>query len=60
MVLEFDNTFTRNLNSSFSANIKNNKTIYEHFCDFYKLQTNSELDCEKQNQINNILKEELF
>jgi len=43
MLLEFDNSFTRNLNSATCAKT-NNKSTYEHFLDFYKIQTNQDLD----------------
>jgi len=58
MLLEFDNNFTRNLNKELSdINIKN-KSIYEHFCDFYKSQANTELDNQKNEIIRNLLNEE--
>ncbi len=44
MQLDFDNSFTRNLNTALSSNIKNDKTIFEHFCSFCKLQTGLELN----------------
>lgn len=44
MLLEFDNTFTRNLNAEFNSDICTKKSIYEHFSDFYKLQCADELD----------------
>ena len=40
MLLDFDNTFTKSINSCISSSNVKDKTIYEHFCDFYKMQTN--------------------
>lgn len=44
MLLEFDNNFTRNSNKEFSKNFSKEKNILEHFQDFYKLQTDLELE----------------
>ncbi len=55
MILEFDNKFTReNFSTPDDISLKN-KTIFEHFCDFYKFQMNSELDFEKKQIVENIL-----
>ncbi len=52
MLLEFDNSLTRNLNSALGCdvnlNFAKNKNIFEHFCDFYELQTGSKLDETKE------------
>ena len=52
MLLEFDNYLTRNLNSALGCdvnlNFAKNKNIFEHFCDFYELQTGSKLDETKE------------
>lgn len=58
MLLEFDNSFTKNLNSNFNGNIRSNKSILEHFGDFYKIQTNNELDKEKEKIAQEISKSE--
>ena len=47
MILEFDNKFTRELNSSYSKNYEKDKTLLEHFCDFYKIQTGEDIDDKK-------------
>ena len=47
LFLEFDNSYTRNLSNGFSSDISKDKTMYEHFCDFYKIQMNQEMDDEK-------------
>lgn len=59
MLLEFDNEFTKNINSQISSTSIKDKNIYEHFCDFYEKQTNIHLDETKDNIIKNILNEEL-
>lgn len=59
MLLEFDNSYTRNLSSSAIKNIEASKTIYEHFCDFYKSQLSVEIDSEKKEIVKKILNEEL-
>lgn len=52
MLLEFDNSLTRNLNSALGCdvnlNFAKNKNIFEHFCDFYELQTGLKLDETKE------------
>ena len=52
MLLEFDNSLTRNLNSALGCdvnlNLAKNKNIFEHFCDFYELQTGLKLDKTKE------------
>lgn len=48
MLLEFDNSFTRSLNVSFDVSIKKNKTILEHFKDFYNIQSGLELSPDKE------------
>lgn len=52
MLLEFDNSLTRNLNSALGCdvnlNFAKNKNIFEHFCDFYELQTGLKLDKTKE------------
>ena len=59
MLLEFDNSFTRNINTI--ENIENikDKTIYEHFCDFYQKQLNQSLDESKNDIVVNLLDKEL-
>ena len=57
MLLEFDNNFTKNLNSDFSCNTQD-KTIYEHFCDFYLKQMGQNLDKEKEKILLEILNKE--
>ena len=54
MLLEFDNSFTKNLNSNYESIVKD-KTILEHFKDFYKIQTNQDLDEIKENLAKNLL-----
>ena len=54
MLLEFDNSFTKNLNSNYES-IAKDKTILEHFKDFYKIQTNQDLDEIKENLAKNLL-----
>ena len=44
MLIQFDNSFTRSLNAEFKAVISQDKTIVEHFMDFYKIQTETELN----------------
>lgn len=46
MLLEFDNSFTRNLKAPDSIQVE--KDIYEHFCDFYQMQTKTKLEGNKQ------------
>lgn len=58
MLLEFDNSFTRNINAGDCADIKSDKTLFEHFCDFYKMQTNTELDETKKDYVLKILQED--
>ena len=55
MLLEFDNAFTRNTNAINCANLAVKKSIFEHFCDFYEMQTNSKLDSNKEKIVVNIL-----
>lgn len=55
--LEFDNVFTRNLNNSFESMISVDKSLFEHFSDFYKIQTNDELSCEDIAVLREILNE---
>ncbi len=43
LLLEFDNSLTRNFDSVKTDNFKKNKTLEQHFCDFYKIQTGCEL-----------------
>ena len=57
MLLEFDNNFTKNLNSDLSCNAKD-KSIFEHFCDFYNKQMGQELDKEKEQILLNLLNKE--
>lgn len=59
MLLELDNEFTKNINSQISTASIKDKTIYEHFCDFYEKQTNTQLDKIKDNIVKNTLNEEL-
>ncbi|MBQ9149777.1 exonuclease SbcCD subunit D [bacterium] len=55
MMLEFDNNFTKNLNNDISIKNMNEKSIYEHFCDFYKKQLDSSLDDEKSKIVQKVL-----
>ena len=55
MLLEFDNSYTRSLNREFSSDISKDKSMYEHFCDFYKLQTNQELEPEMEKIVENLI-----
>jgi len=55
MILEFDNSFTRNLNSNFIDMKSKNKSIFEHFCDFYDIQIGSKLDDNKLEIVQSIL-----
>ncbi len=48
MLLDFDNNFTRNLNTSFDIELKKQKTLVEHFFDFYSLQSELEIDENKK------------
>lgn len=59
MLLEFDNNYTKNIDSQISDISIKNKNIYEHFCDFYEKQTNIQLDKTKDEIVKNILNEEL-
>ena len=59
MLLEFDNSFTRNLNSDFDNKIAKEKTLYEHFLDFYQIQINDVLDNEKDILIKDIINTKL-
>ena len=59
MLLEFDNSFTKSLNSQENLENIKDKTIYEHFCDFYKSQTNLLLDETKNEIVVKLLDEEL-
>ena len=54
MLLEFDNEFTRNLNAGFSEKITSQKSIFEHFKDFYNLQTKQTLDGNKEKIVKEI------
>lgn len=50
MILEFDNKYTRaNFSTPDNISIKD-KTIFEHFCDFYKLQMDIDIE-QNQKQI---------
>ncbi len=48
MLLDFDNIFTRSSNVVFNLKNTKNKTILEHFEDFYKLQSEKEIDENKK------------
>lgn len=55
MLLEFDNSFTKNLNNiEFKGNLKS-KSIFEHFCDFYYMQYNQKPDSKKEKIIKDIV-----
>ena len=54
MLLEFDNTFTRNLNRNFDVDFKKQKTLVEHFCDFYFSRYDKELDFNKKEIVTDI------
>ena len=55
MLLEFDNTFTRSLQENTSFDIHSDKTIFEHFCDFYKLKTGDDLVSDRENIVKNLI-----
>ena len=44
MLLDFDNSFTRNLDCGFDVNLKEQKNLVEHFCDFYHTQSDENID----------------
>ena len=48
MLLDFDNIFTRSSNVVFNLKNTKDKTILEHFEDFYKLQSEKEIDENKK------------
>lgn len=51
MLLEFDNSFTRNMNNFEFKNFKNNKTIEEHFFEFFEMQTGRKINKTEENSI---------
>ncbi len=55
LYLDFENTFTKSLQKNLNPNITNNKTIYEHFCDFYLMMQNENPDDKKQKIIKDVL-----
>ncbi len=55
MLLDFDNIFTRNSNNIFNLKNTKTKTILEHFEDFYKLQSEKEIDESKKEILKNII-----
>ena len=59
ILLEFDNSFTRSLNSDFDNKITKEKTLYEHFLDFYQIQINDVIDNEKEKIIKDIINSKL-
>ena len=59
MLLEFDNSFTKNLNLIENIGNVKDKTIYEHFCDFYQKQLNLSLDKSKNDIVVEIINKEL-
>ena len=59
MLLEFDNSFTKNLNLIENIGNVKDKTIYEHFCDFYQKQLNQSLDNSKNDIVVEIINKEL-
>lgn len=57
MLLEFDNTFTRSLDENISFDVDSNKTMFEHFCDFYKLKMGDDLSSDKENIVKKLMGE---
>ena len=55
MLLDFDNIFTRNNNMIFDITNSKDKTILEHFQDFYKLQSVESIDEAKLELVSNII-----
>ena len=45
--------------ATFSSDISKDKTMYEHFCDFYKIQMNQDLDEEKDLIVKELFKGDL-
>ena len=62
MLLDFDNSFTKKLNDDFKVNLKEQKTLVEHFYDFYSTQFENKPDDIKKKIVidvyNSILKED--
>ncbi len=57
MFLEFDNQFTRNINSVSKTFKGNDKSLVEHFFDFYKVQCNENIDEVKKEIVYNLLED---
>jgi len=57
MLLEFDNSFTKNLNKNFNLNLKQNKNTEEYFYEFYQMQFNKDIDTFKKELIENLIGE---
>jgi len=55
MILEFDNTYTKNNSVDINIELAKNKTIQEHFCDFYLEQTSNKIDEIKREMVDKIL-----
>ena len=47
--LEFDNSFTRNIDSAFELEVSPDKTLFEHFSDFYEMQCGEKMSKDKEN-----------
>lgn len=54
MLLEFDNSYTRSENTILQENLKD-KTIYEHFLDFYKSKMDVELSSDREKIVKEII-----
>lgn len=59
MLLEFDNSFTRNLNATYENKISKEKSLHEHFSDFYQMQFGENLDSEKEKLVINVINSNL-
>ena len=55
MLLEFDNSFTRSSAIQNSFVVNQDKSLYEHFLDFYKFKTGDDLTKEKQKIVADII-----
>ena len=57
MLLDFENSFTKNLNSAFNFDFKKEKTILDHFCEFYKMQYGVDIDDKRKSITQDLLNE---
>ena len=55
IMLEFDNSFTKNLSQNFNFKLNKNKNIEEHFEDFYKMQIDKDLTKSEKEIVKDVL-----